>query len=246
MNNKLRFLLIGLIAVLLLLFTGRGLAFPGSGNSASSPVSIASVPATSVSAGEAASSAESLPSEPASLPSGPESSVPAESEPASLPESSPESQPAEELRTYTMEDLENLERTENFKKSAIEHIFCGSVNSNGNGSGYHYNMIEDTPGVIVEGTRSEEDEHGLYKANIEVDGHPKVHYSTFFPDSWSPQEVVDAINAARQDALDNGRNPRDTTWVGYYEGIEIDMYLNGKNKIISAYPIYAGDRGAMG
>ena len=101
MNNKLRFLLIGLIAVLLLLFTGRGLAFPGSGNSASSPVSIASVPATSVSAGEAASSAESLPSEP-----------------ASLPESSPESQPAEELRTYTMEDLENLERTENFKKSA--------------------------------------------------------------------------------------------------------------------------------
>ena len=172
------------------------------------------------------------------------------SDPQSDPKTDPPDEPQNNTQNspqyYTSDVLDSLKNTGIFNSTAIEHIFLGTVNSSKKGSGYHYNMIEDTPGVIVEGTRSEEDEHGLYKANIEVDGHPKVHYSTFFPDSWSPQEVVDAINAARQDALDNGRNPRDTTWVGYYEGIEIDMYLNGKNKIISAYPIYAGDRGAMG
>lgn len=142
---------------------------------------------------------------------------------------------------YTWDDIEDLENTEHFSSSAIEHIFNGSVNSSGNGSGYHYDMVEGSDGQIIPGTRSEEDINGLYTANVEVDGHRKNHYSTFFPDEWSPQEVVDAINAARQDALDNDRH-QGTTWIGYFEDIEIDMYFDSKDRIVSAFPVYEDDR----
>ena len=103
---------------------------------------------------------------------------------------------------YSAGVLDTLKGTEYFNKSAIEHIFMGTVNSNGKGSGYHYDMIKDSPGAIVEGTRSKEDKNGCYTANVTVDGHEKEHYSTFYPDSWSPQQVVDVILAARKDALD--------------------------------------------
>ena len=144
-------------------------------------------------------------------------------------------------RKYTLKDLDSLERTENFADGTLEHIFNGTVNSSGNGSGYHYDMIEDSDGYIVEGTRSEKDEYGVYTANIEVSGKKKSHYSTFFPDEWSPQEVVDAINAAREDAMANNRKV-DSLWIGYYEGIEIDMYMTKKGKITTAYPVYITER----
>jgi len=142
---------------------------------------------------------------------------------------------------YTFDDIDALENTENFSKKAIEHIFNGTINSNGNGSGYHYDMVEGSDGVIIEGTRSKEDKNGLYTAYIEVDGHKKSHYSTFFPDSWSPQQVVDAINEAMEDALDNDRHNGDT-WIGYYEDIEINMFFDTKGRIVSAYPIFEDDK----
>ncbi len=142
---------------------------------------------------------------------------------------------------YTWDDIEALTDTENFSHSAIEHIFNGSVNSSGNGSGYHYDMVEGSDGEIIPGTRSEEDKNGLYTANVEVDGHRKNHYSTFFPDNWSPQQVVDAINIAREDAMKNDRH-QGTTWIGYYEDIEIDFYLDSKDRIVSAFPVYEDDR----
>ena len=139
---------------------------------------------------------------------------------------------------YSAGVLDSLKGTEYFNKSAIEHIFMGTVNSNGKGSGYHYDMIKDSPGAIVEGTRSKEDKNGCYTANVTVDGHEKDHYSTFYPDDWTPQQVVDAILAARKDALDNDRHKGDT-YIGYYNGIEINMYFDGKQRITSAYPIYS-------
>ena len=142
---------------------------------------------------------------------------------------------------YTLADLDELKDTKNFTNSAIEHIFNGSVNSSGKGTGYHYDMIEDSDGMIIDGTRSQEDEYGIYTANVVIDGHRKSHYSSFFPDTWSPQEVVDAINAAREDALANDRKDG-TTWIGYYEDIEIDMYLDSKDRIVSAFPVYIDDR----
>ena len=139
---------------------------------------------------------------------------------------------------YSSDVLDKLKNTDVFNKSAIEHIFMGTVNSNGKGSGYHYDMIKDSTGKIVERKRYKTDKNGCYTAYVEVDGHEKEHYSTFYPDEWTPQQVVDAIVAARRDALDNNRHKNDT-YIGYYNGIEIDMYLDSKNRVVSAYPIYS-------
>ena len=139
---------------------------------------------------------------------------------------------------YSSDVLDTLTGTEYFSKSAIEHIFLGTVNSNGKGSGYHYNMIKDSPGKILEETRSKEDKNGCYTAYVEVDGHEKDHYSTFYPDSWTPQQVVDAILAARKDALDNDRRDGDL-YIGYADGLKINMYFDKKQRVTTAYPIYS-------
>ena len=50
--------------------------------------------------------------------------------------------------------------------------------------------------------------------------------------------MVDAIIAARKDALKNDRHKGDT-YIGYYNGIEINMYLDSKDRVVTAYPIYS-------
>lgn len=140
---------------------------------------------------------------------------------------------------YTSDVLDSLINTDIFNSSALEHIFLGTVNSNNKGSGYHYSMISDAPGKIVEGTRSDPDPNGLYTANVTVDGHKKDNFSTFYPDSWSPQQVVDAINEAREEALRTGTKDG-SYYVGHGGGLRINLYLDSKNKVVTAFPIYNG------
>ena len=146
--------------------------------------------------------------------------------------------PTSEVTVYTSEILEELTDTEHFRKSTIEHIFMGSINSSGKATGYHYDGISDSPGKIIEGSRSEEDEHGVYTAKVTVEGKKKSGnngYSTFFPDDMSPQEVIDAINQA----YENRTKLSGDLYAGLTdEGIEIDMALDSKGRIITAYPIY--------
>ncbi|MBQ1532866.1 MAG: EndoU domain-containing protein [Solobacterium sp.] len=138
---------------------------------------------------------------------------------------------------YTDEDIEALEHTELFYDSTLEHIFYGEVNSKGNGSGYHYDRVEDTPGSIVEGTRTEEDQYGVYTAKVVVDGAPKTGnkgYSSFFPDEMSPQEVIDAIN----EAYENMERLSGDLYAGLCDaGFEIDIVIDDDGKIITAYPV---------
>ena len=145
--------------------------------------------------------------------------------------------PGDTPTVYTLAVLNTLKNTDNFAKNTLTHIFDGNVNAKGNGSGYHYAMISDSKGKIVEGTRSEPDKNGVYTADVEVDGHTKLNFSSFFPDNWTPQQVVDAINAAYA-GRKSGKND---IWIGYYGDIEINMYLDDNGKITSAYPIYQGD-----
>ena len=140
---------------------------------------------------------------------------------------------------YTSADLKKLTSTEVFDKTAIEHIFIGTVNSNNKGSGYHYNMISDSKGQIIDGTRSKPDKNGIYTANVEVSGRRKDAISSFYPDSWSPQDVVNAIVEARADALKTGKM-RGSYHVGYSNGIRIELYLDSKNKVVTAYPVKNG------
>ena len=138
-----------------------------------------------------------------------------------------------DAKTYTMADIKKLKNTEHFAKNTLEHIFDGTINGKGKATGYHYSMIADSKGKIIDGTRSNTDKNGVFTA--------KNGFSSFYPESWSPQQVVDAINTAYDDALNDSGNPQGSLWVGYSGDIEIDMYLNSNKQITTAYPVYEGD-----
>ena len=138
---------------------------------------------------------------------------------------------------YTSKDIQNLKNTKIFLASAIKHIFLGEINKSGVGTGYHYDGIVDSPGKIIEGTKTAPDERGVYTGKVEVDGVKKTGnrgYSTFYPESMSPQEVVDAIN----EAYKNRELISGNLYAGLTkDGMEIDMALTDDGKIITAYPI---------
>ena len=142
---------------------------------------------------------------------------------------------------YTMSDIYRLKNTDNFAKKTLEHIFDGTINAKGNATGYHYSMVSDSKGSIIDGTRSDTDENGVFTAKVKVKNVRKNGFSSFYPESWTPQQVVDAINVAYKVAVNDSKNPRGSLWIGYYENLEIDMYLDNNKKITTAYPVYEGD-----
>ena len=170
-----------------------------------------------------------------------EGSKPLEEKPAareSAGKGKDSSQAEARKNAYTMQEIRKLKHTEIFAKGALEHIFDGTINKKGKATGYHYDKVEDSKGKIMPGTRSKEDRNGVFTAKVEVKGVQKNGFSSFYPDNWTPQEVVDAINAAYQDAMGNADNPHGDLWIGYSGNLEIDMYLTEQKKIITAYPIY--------
>ena len=144
-------------------------------------------------------------------------------------------------QTYTMADIKKLKNTEHFAKNTLEHIFDGTINSKGKATGYHYSMVTDSKGKIIDGTRSKTDKNGVFTGKVEVSGVKKNGFSSFYPESWTPQQVVDAINTAFDDALKNPDNPQGELWIGYSGNLEIDMYMNKSKQITTAYPVYEGD-----
>ena len=143
--------------------------------------------------------------------------------------------------SYTMSDIKKLKNTENFAKNTLEHIFDGTINGKGKATGYHYTKVSDSKGKIIDGTRSDTDENGVFTGKVEVSGIKKNGFSSFYPESWTPQQVVDAINTAYKDATANPSNPKGSLWIGYCGDLEIDMYLNSNKQITTAYPVYEGD-----
>ena len=142
------------------------------------------------------------------------------------------------FKMYNMDDLANLQHTENFTEKSLIHIFEGDVRRRQAG-GYHYDMVEGTSGSIIEGTKSPAlNDAGVYEAKVEVNGIPKKGnggYSTLFPDHMSPQEVVDTINEAYEKRQFKVKTRN--TYEGFSKnGMKITMYLDSEQKIISAYP----------
>jgi hypothetical protein len=104
--------------------------------------------------------------------------------------------------------------------------------------GYHCERLPDTGGCLVPGTETSPNSYGVYEAKVRINGVLKLAnggFSSFFPKSLSPQEVVDSINEAY--------NGRDFVQGNMYEGkdssgMKIYMYLDVEDKIISAFPVY--------
>lgn len=164
----------------------------------------------------------------------------------SAAESTESTQPTETDDTaakasYTMADIKNLNNTEHFAKNTLEHIFDGTINGKGKATGYHYTRVTDSKGKVIDGTRSDVDDNGVFTGKVEVSGIKKNGFSSFFPESWTPQQVVDAINTAYDDATENPSNPKGSLWIGYCGDLEIDMYLDSSKRITTAFPVYEGD-----
>ena len=148
---------------------------------------------------------------------------------------------------YLKGDLEALEHTELFESNLIKHIFNGEVKtaSAGKGktrleaTGYHTEVIRNAEGRIIPGTKSELNEKGVYQGRVTVNGIRKRimgGMSTFFPEHWSPQHIVNAIN----EAYANKRLKTNT--LNMYEGsssegVRIRMRVNANGKIVNVYPL---------
>ena len=130
-------------------------------------------------------------------------------------------------------DLSDLSQTGHFTEGGLDHIFYGSINQDGQATGFHYEGLSDQAQVI-ESTRSYPDSEGVYRARVTIKNKDKKAFSTFFPKDWSPQEVVDAINQA----YDGRSYISGNTYEGQGKGLPIQMYLSQDDLIISAFPIY--------
>ncbi|MBK0347095.1 EndoU domain-containing protein [Aerococcaceae bacterium zg-ZJ1578] len=154
-------------------------------------------------------------------------------QPTTPTQSTSTSQSNTSVTSNQISDIDDLIHTENFNRHALEHIFYGTINRKGQATGYHHESIAPDA-EIIKGTRSKNDQHGVYRAKVKVDGITKQAMSSFFPEKWTPQQVVDAINEAYES--------REHVSGNIYEGtsgkISIQMYLTDNDKIISAFPIY--------
>lgn len=163
------------------------------------------------------------------------------------PELLPQTEPENPPKQYLKGDLEALEHTELFESNLIKHIFNGEVKtaSAGKGktrleaTGYHTEVIRNAEGRIIPGTKSELNEKGVYQGRVTVNGIRKRTMggmSTFFPEHWSPQHIVNAIN----EAYANKRLKTNT--LNMYEGsssegVRIRMRVNANGKIVNVYPL---------
>ena len=150
-------------------------------------------------------------------------------------------------KQYLKGDLEALEHTELFESNLIKHIFNGEVKTTSAGkgktrfeaTGYHTEVIRNAEGRIIPGTKSELNEKGVYQGRVTVNGIRKRTMggmSTFFPEHWSPQHIVNAIN----EAYANKRLKTNT--LNMYEGsssegVRIRMRVNANGKIVNVYPL---------
>ena len=134
--------------------------------------------------------------------------------------------------------ISELEYVQYFRSGALEHVLEGELNKKGEAVGFHYDQLPTKKGEVIEGTKTATNEFGAYEAEVIVKDVAKKSNegkSTFFPDEWDTQQVIEAIN----EAYENRELITGNTYEGLtMEGMVIRMYLDQEEKIISAFPIY--------
>ncbi|MGM8365963.1 EndoU domain-containing protein [Virgibacillus sp. W0181] len=149
-------------------------------------------------------------------------------------------QGSDNIDAYNAEvtSINELDATDHFRNGALEHILEGEVNAKGQAVGFHYDRLPTKKGEIIPGTKTDPNKEGVFEAAITVNGVEKAGNngkSSFFPDDWDTQEVIDAIN----DAYETKVHINGNTYDGLTnDGVHIRMYLDQNEKIISAFPIY--------
>lgn len=142
------------------------------------------------------------------------------------------------VETVNVTPLDELVDIDLFRHDALAHILEGEINKKEQAVGFHYDRLPTKKGEIISGTKTAENEFGIYEAEVTVEGVEKSGnrgISSFFPDAWDSQDVVDAIN----EAYDTKAYISGNTYEGLTsEGIVVRMYLDQSDKIISAFPVY--------
>ena len=148
---------------------------------------------------------------------------------------------------YPATDISTLNNTSIFKEGVLPHILDVDVKVTINQqtglprdkvSGYHSNTITGIP-TIDRSTIIVDPVTGVYKAKVinPISGTVKggnQGYSTFFPDNWTAQQKVDAMN----EAFNNKNIVRPDVYRGITkEGITIEMIIKG-GEVITAYPTF--------
>jgi hypothetical protein len=123
----------------------------------------------------------------------------------------------------------------------LPHVFEGEINRKGKPVGYHSRPGgRDAPGARIVSMRDGPNSKGVYTANIEIQdgGQWKQKFSSFFPDSMSQQQVIDAII----NAYSNSNNKKSQPWQGPSgHGFDIQGYTLSKGDINTAFPVYRRD-----
>ncbi|MEE9320757.1 MAG: EndoU domain-containing protein [Granulosicoccus sp.] len=118
------------------------------------------------------------------------------------------------------------------------HIFEGEINRSGKPVGFHARPGgRDPASAKVISLRDKPNGLGVYTASIEIhDGEQwKQKFSSFFPDSLSRDEVIEAVlNAYR-----NSNDPQAQPFEGPSGlGFRIQGYTSGRGGINTAFPIF--------
>ena len=118
------------------------------------------------------------------------------------------------------------------------HIFDGEINRSGKPVGFHSRPGgRDPANARVRSVRDAPNRAGVYTASIEIrDGNQwKEKFSSFFPDSMSRDEVLNAI----LNAYNNSSNPNAQPFEGPSGlGFKIQGYTSNRGGINTAFPIY--------
>ncbi len=123
----------------------------------------------------------------------------------------------------------------------LHHVFEGEINRKGKPVGYHSRPGgRDADSARIVNVRDKPNRAGVYTANIEIrDGNQwKQKFSSFFPDSMSQQQVLDAIVKAYNSSSNKKKQP----WQGPSGlGFDIQGYTLSKGDINTAFPVYRRD-----
>ena len=100
--------------------------------------------------------------------------------------------------------------------------------------GFLYEGLSDATSKVVHIMKAP-DANGVYQAMVEIGGKVKKTPSTFFPKTWSPEKVVEAIEDVYFNpvGVDVIRNAYD----GIVDGVKIQVFLNQYGKVVSAFPV---------
>lgn len=127
----------------------------------------------------------------------------------------------------SVDDLKALAKdTKIYAQNTIEHIFYGNKKG-----GMHYKGLKGANGKIKKIVDAK-NEFGVYGAEVMVGG--KIKYSTFFPDNWTPKQVLDAIDEAFHNGVKNVKGQLEYT---LESGMKMVVNLDKNGQIISAYPL---------